>query len=136
MQIVHGGKVSRLHDFLVIRGKTFAIVRQFETPYNRKKKKSLENLRDWRLIRKNRETFPPLTICIIRYALLNFSRLKTPSMMIYGNHALLKLFKHLLKLKILYWQGWLSFVTFTTSLEFYSSMSIRDYSLNLYLGIQ
>ena len=34
MQIVRGGKVSRLHDFLVIRGKTFAIVQQFETPYS------------------------------------------------------------------------------------------------------
>ena len=33
MHIVRGGKVSRLHD-LVIRGKTFAIVQQFETPYN------------------------------------------------------------------------------------------------------
>ena len=38
MQIVCGGKVSRLHDFLVIRGKTFAIVQQFETPYNKKEK--------------------------------------------------------------------------------------------------
>ena len=38
MQIVCGGKVSWLHDLLVIRGKTFAIVQQFETPYNRKKK--------------------------------------------------------------------------------------------------
>ena len=37
MQIVRGGKVSRLHD-LVIRGKTFAIVQQFETPYNNKEK--------------------------------------------------------------------------------------------------
>ena len=59
MQIVCGGKVSRLHDLLVIRGKTFAIVQQFETPYNKKDKNSLENLRDWRLIRKNRESFPP-----------------------------------------------------------------------------
>ena len=33
MQIVRGGKVSRLHDFLVIRGKTIVIVQQFETPY-------------------------------------------------------------------------------------------------------
>ena len=38
MQIVRGGKFSRLHDFLVICGKTFAIVQQFETPYDRKKK--------------------------------------------------------------------------------------------------
>ena len=38
MQIVHGGKVSRLYDLLVIRGKAFAIVQQSETPYNRKKK--------------------------------------------------------------------------------------------------
>ena len=38
MQIVHGGKVSWLHDFFVIRGKTFAIVQQFETPYNKKDK--------------------------------------------------------------------------------------------------
>ena len=38
MQIFHGGKVSRLHDLLVICGKTFAIVQQFKTPYNRKKK--------------------------------------------------------------------------------------------------
>ena len=38
MQIVCSGKVSRLHDLLVIRRKTFAIVQQFETPYNRKKK--------------------------------------------------------------------------------------------------
>ena len=63
MQIVHGGKVSRLHD-LVIRGKTFAIVQQFETPCNRKAKNLLENLHDWRLIR---ESFSPRTICIIRY---------------------------------------------------------------------
>ena len=34
VQIVRGGKVSRLHDFLVIRGKTFAIVQQFEIPYS------------------------------------------------------------------------------------------------------
>ena len=34
MQIVCGGKVSRLHDF-VIRGKTFAIAYQFETSYNK-----------------------------------------------------------------------------------------------------
>ena len=34
MQIVRGGKVSRLHDFLVICGKTFAIVQKFETPYS------------------------------------------------------------------------------------------------------
>ena len=58
MQIVRGGKVSRLHD-LVIRGKTFAIVQQFETPCNRKAKNLLENLHDWRLIRENRESFPP-----------------------------------------------------------------------------
>ena len=38
MQIVRGGKVSQLHDLLVIHGKTFAIVQLFETPYNRKKK--------------------------------------------------------------------------------------------------
>ena len=38
MQIVRGGKVSWLHDLLVIRGKTFVIVQQFETPYYRKKK--------------------------------------------------------------------------------------------------
>ena len=38
MQIVHGGKVSRLHDLLVICGKTFAIVKQFETLVIRKKK--------------------------------------------------------------------------------------------------
>ena len=67
MQIVRGGKVSRLADLSVIHGKTFAIVQQFETPYNKKDKNSLENLRDWRLIRKNRESFPPQTICIIRY---------------------------------------------------------------------
>ena len=36
MQIVRSGKVSRLHDLLVIRGKTFAIAHQFETPYNKK----------------------------------------------------------------------------------------------------
>ena len=67
MQIVHGGKVLRLADLSVIRGKTFAIVQQFETPYNKKDKNSLDNLRDWRLIRENRESFPPQTICIIRY---------------------------------------------------------------------
>ena len=38
MQIVRGGKVSRLHDLLVIPGKTFTIVQQFETPYNKKEK--------------------------------------------------------------------------------------------------
>ena len=40
-----------------ICGKTFAIVQQFETPYNRKKKNLLENLRDWRLILKNHKHF-------------------------------------------------------------------------------
>ena len=39
MQIVRGGKASQLHDLLVIRGKIFAIVQQFETPYNKKAKK-------------------------------------------------------------------------------------------------
>ena len=39
MQIVCSGKLLRLHDLLVIRRKTFVIVQQFETPYNRKKKK-------------------------------------------------------------------------------------------------
>ena len=39
MQIVHGGKVSWLHDLFVIHAKTFAIVQQFETPYNKKEKK-------------------------------------------------------------------------------------------------
>ena len=63
MQIVRCGKDSQFHD-LVIRGKTFAIVQQFETPYNKKEKNLLENLRDWRLIR---ESFPPRMICIIRY---------------------------------------------------------------------
>ena len=38
MQIVRGGKLSRLHDLVVIRGKAFAIVQQFETPYHKKKK--------------------------------------------------------------------------------------------------
>ena len=38
MQIVCGGEVSWLHDLFVIRGKTFAIVQQFETPYNKKGK--------------------------------------------------------------------------------------------------
>ena len=38
MQIVRGGKVSRLHDLLVICGKTFTIVQQFETLYNKKEK--------------------------------------------------------------------------------------------------
>ena len=59
MQIVRRGKVSRLHDLLVIRGKTFAIVQQFKTPYNRKKNDLLENLHDWSLIRESRESFPP-----------------------------------------------------------------------------
>ena len=38
MQIVRGGKVSQLHDLLVIRWKTFAIVQQFKTPCNKKEK--------------------------------------------------------------------------------------------------
>ena len=38
MQIVRGGKFSQLHDLLIIRGKTFGIVQQFETPYNKKGK--------------------------------------------------------------------------------------------------
>ena len=38
MHIVHGEKVSWLHDLFVIRRKTFAIVQQFETPYNKKEK--------------------------------------------------------------------------------------------------
>ena len=51
MQIVRGGKFSWVHDLLIICGKTFAIVQQFETPYN-ERKNSQENLHDWRLIRK------------------------------------------------------------------------------------
>ena len=70
MQIIRGGKVSRLDDLSVIRGKTFAIVQQFETPYNKKDKNLLENLRDWRLICKKHECFPPRTICIIRYLMM------------------------------------------------------------------
>ena len=58
MQIVRGGKVSRLHDLLAIRGKPFVIVQQFNTPYNKKEKNLLENLCDWRLIRENHESFP------------------------------------------------------------------------------
>ena len=38
MQIVRSGKVLRLHGLLVIRGKTFAIVQQFEIPYNENEK--------------------------------------------------------------------------------------------------
>ena len=38
MQIVCSGKVSQSHDLVVVRGKTFAIVQQFETPYNKKEK--------------------------------------------------------------------------------------------------
>ena len=71
MQIIRGGKVSRLHDLLVIRGKTSAIVQQFETPYNKTEQNSLENLRDWRLIHENRKSFLPRTICIIQYSLLS-----------------------------------------------------------------
>ena len=63
MQIVRGGKFSWVHDLLIICGKTFTIVQQFETPYNERKNLQ-ENLHDWRLIRKS---FPPQTICIIRY---------------------------------------------------------------------
>ena len=70
MQIVRGGKVSWLADLSVIRGKTFTIVQQFETPCNKKEKNSLENLRDWRLIHENRKSFPPQTICIVRYVKL------------------------------------------------------------------
>ena len=70
MQIVRGGKVSWLADLSVIRGKTFAIVQELETPFNKKDKNLLENLRDWRLIRENRESFPPRKICIIRYKLI------------------------------------------------------------------
>ena len=38
MQIIRGGKVSWLHDLLVIHGKTFKIAQQFKTPYNKKEK--------------------------------------------------------------------------------------------------
>ena len=69
MQIVRSGKVSQLADVSVIRGKTFAIVQQFETPYNKNDKNSLENLRDRKLIRDNHEFLPPQTICILRYGL-------------------------------------------------------------------
>ena len=64
MQIVRGGKVLWLHD-LVIHGKTLAIVQQFETPYKKKEKSSLENLRDLRLICENHESFRPRSICMI-----------------------------------------------------------------------
>ena len=65
-QIPYNANRSRLHDLLVIRKKTFAIVQQFEILYNKKEKNLLENLRDWRLIRENCESFPPQTICIIQ----------------------------------------------------------------------
>ena len=68
MQIVRGGKVSQLHDLLVIRGKTFAIVQQFKTPYNKKEKFARKPLQ-LRLIRANHENFSPRTICIIWYHL-------------------------------------------------------------------
>ena len=58
MQIARHRKVSRLHD-LVIHRKTFTIVQQFETPYNKKEKKFTGNLRDWRLICENHKSFPP-----------------------------------------------------------------------------
>ena len=38
IQIVPSGKVLLLHDLLVIRQKTFAIVQQFETSCNKKEK--------------------------------------------------------------------------------------------------
>ena len=38
MQIVRCGKVSQFHGLFIIRGKTLAIVQQFETPYNKKEK--------------------------------------------------------------------------------------------------
>ena len=53
-QIVCGDKVLWLHDLLVIRGKTFAIVQQFGTPYNKKEKFAGKP----RLICENRESFP------------------------------------------------------------------------------
>ena len=56
MQIIRGGKVSRLYHILVIRRKTFAIVQQFKTPYNKKAKIRWKTLR---LIRENRASFPP-----------------------------------------------------------------------------
>ena len=68
MKIVRGRKVSRWAELCVIRVKTFVIVQQFKTLYNKKDKNSLENLRDWMLIRENHESFPPRTICIIRYS--------------------------------------------------------------------
>ena len=40
---------------------------------NSRNKFSLENIRDWRLIRENRKSFPPRTICIIRYSTLPLS---------------------------------------------------------------
>ena len=36
--IPYNANRSRLHDLLVIHGKTFTIVQQFKSPYNRKKK--------------------------------------------------------------------------------------------------
>ena len=39
MQIVCGGNDLRFHDLLVIHRKTFAIIQQFETPYNKKEEK-------------------------------------------------------------------------------------------------
>ena len=72
MQIVNvrSGKVPQLHDLSIIRGKTFVIVQQFEIPYNKKDKNSLENVHDWRLIHENRESFQLQTICIIWYIAL------------------------------------------------------------------
>ena len=37
------------------------------TGWDGNSKNLLENFRDWRLIRKNRESFPPQKICIIQY---------------------------------------------------------------------
>ena len=83
MKIVRGGKVSSwLHD-LVIRGKTFAIVQQFETPYSKEEKYSLENLCDWRLICENRESFPR-TANDLHYTVFLLDQLFPTSMAIYS----------------------------------------------------
>jgi len=59
LQIVRGGKVSRLQNLTVIRWKTFAVGPSSFKTYYQKEIISLEKFRGYQLIRENRETFPP-----------------------------------------------------------------------------
>ena len=71
----------------VIHVKTFAIVQQFETPYNKRQKFAGKPSRLEANPRKPRK-FPPRTICIIRYFKTNVNYNISTYILIFTSHQL------------------------------------------------